>query len=250
MSTIEQHRPSESQSSEKYGERALALRESLSTIDVGTIIYVLQRAGYFHCFMPITPVTPGATRFVGFARTLRTEPAREDMLAQRRGAPKSEDPHRIAIDELGSGEVLVVAARGNLDAGVAGDLLVQRIGVLGGAGLVTDGCVRDLSAIRDVGLPVFANGAHAATFPTSHLAVDVNVPVGCGGVLVVPGDLLVGDDEGIAVVPAALIDSIVEESLEQERVDSFTLAKIKEGVSLAQSYPLNETLRAEYEAQR
>lgn len=223
------------------------IRTRLAGIGVGTVVYVLQHAGLYHCFLPIRPVTPDASQFIGIARTLRTEPMREDVLAARRAKPKSSDPHRIAIDEISPGEVLVVAARGELGAAVLGDLLAARIANRGGAGVVTDGCVRDLPGIRDVGLPVFAAGAHAATFPTRHVAIEVNAPVGCAGVLVNPGDLLVGDDEGVAVVPADRAEEIVDAAVEQESLDAFSLSKIRDGVPLAEAYPLSPALRAEYE---
>lgn len=226
------------------------IRTRLADIGVGTVVYVLQHAGLYHCFMPITPVTPNAPRFIGLARTLRTEPMREDVLAARLEQPKSSDPHRIAIDEISSGEVLVVAARGEAGAAVIGDLLAQRIATQGGAGVVTDGRVRDLPGIRSVDLPVFAAGAHAATFPLRHVSIEVNSPVGCGGVLVYPGDLLIGDDEGVAVVPAAKIEEIVDACTAQEEQDQFSLSKIRDGVSLAEAYPLSPALRAEYERRR
>nr|MDT0662533.1 hypothetical protein [Micromonospora sp. DSM 115978] len=223
------------------------VRVKLADVGVGTVVYVLQLAGLQRCFMPIGPITPGANRFIGVARTLRTEPMREDVLALRRSQPKASDPHRIAIDEISAGEVLVVAARGDHGSAVLGDLLAQRIATLGGAGVVTDGCVRDLPGIRAVGLPVFAAGAHAATFPVRHVAIEVNTPVGCGGVLIYPGDLLIGDDEGVAVVPAERVDEIVEACLRQEEQDQFSLEKIREGVPLAEAYPLSAALRAEFE---
>lgn len=227
-----------------------SVRARLDGIGVGTIVYVLQHAGLNSCFSPIQPVTPDAARFVGVARTLRTEPVREDVLEQRRARPKPEDPHRIAIDEIGPGEVLVVAARGEMSAAVLGDILAQRIASQGGSGVVTDGCVRDLPGLREVGLPIFAAGVHAATFPRRHLAIEVNVPVGCGGVLVYPGDVLVGDAEGIAVIPAAYVEAIVDAAVEQEFLDQFSLGKVRDGVPLAEAYPLSPELSEEFQGRR
>lgn len=223
------------------------IRQALAGVAVGTVVYTLQQAGLTRCFMPVPPVTPQSPRFVGVARTLRAEPAREDVLARRRAEPKSHDPHRIAFDELSEGEVLVIAARGEQRAAVLGDLLAQRVATSGGAAVVTDGCVRDLPGVREVGLPVFASGAHAATFPTAHVAVEVNGVVGCGGVLVYPGDVLAGDEEGVAVIPAERVDDIVAASQELERRDAFSLEKIRGGTPLAEAYPLSEALRAEFE---
>ncbi|HEY2596561.1 MAG TPA: hypothetical protein VGK33_21935, partial [Chloroflexota bacterium] len=177
-------------------------RESgpLSGLTAGTIDYVLEtRLGLHGYFMSgqIRPVT-AATRFSGRARTLRTLPTRPDVVEAQRGG-QLPNAHRQAIDEIGAGEVLVVDARAVRDAAVCGDVLASRVEALGGAAIVTDGCVRDLPGLAKLNLPIFAGGVHAALFGSRHLGIDVNLPIACGGVLVMPGDILVGDEEGVVV---------------------------------------------------
>jgi regulator of RNase E activity RraA len=222
----------------------------LSDISTGNIIYCLERRLNIHgCFMTgVKPVT-AANRFAGRARTLRCLPPRTDLVKAQRdsGAPS---PHRVAIDSIRDGEVLVIEARGELEAATAGDLLAARVKAAGGTGIVTDGCVRDLPGLRALDFPVFSAGVHATTFSSRHLAVAIDVPVCCGRVTVQPGDFLVGDEEGVAVVPERIIETLVELAREQEELDEFSLEKINEGAPLSRAYPLDAEYRAEFEAQR
>ena len=218
----------------------------LAHVSVGTLVLNLERLGYPNTFMTgVRPLTPEA-RFVGRARTLRCVPMRPDILAQRR-QDRAADPHRIAIEEIGPGEVLVVDARGGQRAAVLGDLLAARVQAAGGVAVVTDGCVRDTPEIALLGLPVYAAAAHAGIFGTQHLAADINVPIGCGGVLVMPGDWLVGDAEGVVVIPARLVEQVAERAAAQEAQDVFLREKIRQGVPLARAYPPDEEIQAEYQ---
>lgn len=224
-----------------------ALAALLAGVSVGTLVLQLERLGFPNTFMAgVVPLTP-QRRFVGRARTLRCVPVRPDLLAERR-QNRQADPHRRAIEEIGPGEVLVIDARGNRQAAVMGDLLAARVQAAGGVAVVTDGCVRDTPEIAQLGLPVYAAGAHAGIFGTQHLAADINVPIGCGGVLVMPGDLLVGDAEGVVVIPAARAWEVAERAAAQEAQDAFLREKIRQGVPLARAYPPDEALLAEYHA--
>ena len=206
----------------------------LAGMGTGTIAYVLHQIGLTSCFMTgVAPVT-GAQQFAGRARTLRCLPTREDI-AKAHQADRAADPHRVAIDHMPAGEVLVVDARGVRDAAVCGDLLAGRVKASGGAGIVTDGCVRDLPGLLKLEFPVFAGGVHAALFGTRHLGMAVNEPVACGGVLVMPGDVLVGDCEGVVVVPAALEQKVAELCVERDELDTFIAHKIEEGLPLARA---------------
>lgn len=227
-------------------EALTALRE----VSVGTVVYVLQNAGLRRCYLTGPAPVTSADRFVGRARTLRTVPVREDVLERRKGQPRSADPHRIAIDEAGAGDVLVIDARRDTGTAVLGDLLLARLHSLGCAAVVTDGCVRDTPAMDELRIPVFAAGRHAGTFRNVHLGIDVNVPVACGGVLVEPGDVLVGDRDGVAVIPAARVEEIAADCVEQEERDEFLRGRITQGVPLAEAYPPNEEIRREYDAYR
>ena len=221
---------------------------ALDGLTTGTIIYVLEtRLNMRGCFLSgqIRPVT-SATRFAGRARTLRTLPTRADIVeAQRSG--KLVNAHRQSLDEAQAGDVLVIDARGVTDAACMGDVLGARFQAAGGVGVVTDGCVRDLPGLVKLDLPVFAAGVHASTFGNRHVGISVGEPIACGGVLVMPGDIIVGDEEGVAVVPAHLEEEVARLAQTQDRLDNFSLLKIKEGVPLKRAYPLDAELRAEFE---
>jgi regulator of RNase E activity RraA len=223
----------------------------LAGLTAGTIDYVMEtRLGLHGYFMSgqIRPVT-AQTRFVGRARTLRTLPTRSDIVEAQRGG-RMLNGHRQAIDEIGPDEVLVIDARGVRDAAVCGDVLASRVEALGGAAIVTDGCVRDLPGLSKLNLPIFAGGVHAALFGSRHVGIDVNQPIACGGVLVMPGDILVGDKEGVVVVPAHLEQQVADLAREQDALDTFSLEKIREGHSLRRAFPLDAEMRAEFERSR
>ena len=223
----------------------------LSGLTAGTIDYVLEtRLGLHGYFMSgqVRPVT-AAMRFSGRARTLRTLPTRPDIVEAQRGG-QLPNAHRQAMDEIGAGEVLVIDARAVRDAAVCGDVLASRVEALGGAAIVTDGCVRDLPGLAKLNLPIFAGGVHAALFGNRHLGIDVNLPIACGGVLIMPGDILVGDEEGVVVVPAHLEQQVADLAREQDELDTFSLQKIREGHSLRRAFPLDREFRAEFDRSR
>jgi 5-oxopent-3-ene-1,2,5-tricarboxylate decarboxylase / 2-hydroxyhepta-2,4-diene-1,7-dioate isomerase len=224
---------------------------SLQGLTTGTIDYVLEtRLNMRGCFMSgqIRPVTP-TTRFVGRARTLRALPTRPDIVEALR-AGRLPNAHRQALDEPQPGDVLVIDARGVTDAAVMGDVLCTRFKTAGGAAVVTDGCVRDLPGLVRLEFPIFAAGVHAATFGNRHVGMDVGLPVACGGVLVMPGDLIVGDEEGVVVVPAHLEQQVADLARAQDDMDNFSIEKITSGVALKRAYPLDSDLRAEFERSR
>jgi regulator of RNase E activity RraA len=146
--------------------------------------------------------------------------------------------------------VLVIDARGDGGAGVLGDVLAARMAYRGAAALVTDGAVRDLPAMQEVELPIYSRHVHAATFGELHMPVDLNVAIQCAGVTILPGDILVGDEEGVCVVPPAVAAKLADAAGEQELRDRFTLAKIAAGEPLREAFPPSERLRVEYEEWR
>ncbi len=223
-----------------------AVGERLSTASVGTIQLALERLGYRGCFMAgVVPMTP-SRRFVGRARTLRCLPTRPDI-AEARRRDKLPNPHRVAIDEISPGEVLVIDARSSREAAVIGDLLALRVKVAGGVAVVTDGCIRDVADVAEVGLPVYAAGANATTFSSRHLGMDVGLPIACGGVLVMPGDWLVGDAEGVVVIPAHLAEKVADLVREQEELDAFIKEKLLEGVPTSRAYSPDALLEPEFQ---
>lgn len=219
--------------------------DRLARASVGTLVMCLDRAGYHNAFMQgVVPLTP-ARRFVGRARTLRCLPTRPDEVErQKRGGAQS--VHRRAVDGISAGEALVIDARGERGAAVMGDMFAARIKTAGGVAAVTDGCIRDLPALAEVGLPVYAAGVNATLFSNRHVGIAIDEPVACGGVLVLPGDVLVGDAEGVVVIPATIAEAIAAAAEEMEALDAFLLDKIRGGEPLARAYPPNEAILAEF----
>jgi 5-oxopent-3-ene-1,2,5-tricarboxylate decarboxylase/2-hydroxyhepta-2,4-diene-1,7-dioate isomerase len=189
---------------------------------------------------------------VGRARTLRYVPVREDLLALLRNRSRAgeENPQRQAIEQVERGDVFVIDAMGSLEAGTLGDILATRIKVRGAVGIVADGCVRDSPYIKRLGIPVYTRGVHPAANTSALLPYAHNDTIQCGGVTVQPGDVLLGDEEGVVVIPAAYAAELAEWGPEHEALEVFQRRKIEEGLSIFEVYPPNERVRAEYEALR
>ena len=222
--------------------------QKLSQVSTATLTSVLLKLGLRNTFMSdVHPLTPG-TRLVGQAYTLRYTPMREDLDADALDGrfDNLTNPQRIAIEHVGPGDVLVMDARGDIRAGTIGNILVTRMKQRGAAGLVTDGAFRDAAGIAAVGLPAYSRGTHAATNVTLHHPVDVQLPVACGGVSVFPGDALVGDGDGVIVVPRHLAAEAASRALEQERRERFILGKVQAGASIIGTYPPNEATLEEF----
>jgi regulator of RNase E activity RraA len=157
------------------------------------------------------------------------------------------NPQRIAVESVGPGDVLVMDARGEIRAGTIGNILVTRMKHRGAAGLVTDGAFRDAAGIAATGLPAYCRGTHAATNVTLHHPVDLQLPIACGGVAVFPGDAIVGDGDGVIVIPRHLTEEAARRAVEQERRERFILSKVQAGAGIVGVYPPDETTLAEFE---
>ncbi|MEU3862158.1 ribonuclease activity regulator RraA [Streptomyces sp. NPDC028722] len=223
-----------------------ALREA----STATITTQLFKLGLRNTFLAgLTRITPGAPRMIGEAFTLRYIPAREDIDTLD-VYDDYDHPQRAAVEQVGPGQVLVFDCRGEGRAASAGNILLTRLSVRGAAGLVTDGTLRDIGEIGHLPLPVYATGAAAMTNLALHHAVDLQVPVGCAGVAVYPGDVLVGDSDGVVCVPRHLVPAIARQAREQERLEVFITERVAAGAPLRGTYPADAgTLRA-YEASR
>lgn len=184
----------------------------------------------------LRPLADACARFVGEAFTLRYVPAREDL-----DTPDSlADPDNVqrrAIEAVQPGQVLVMDGRGEARAATAGEILVTRLQARGAAAVVTDASVRDSHRIARLGLPVFTLGVSASTAPTLHHPVDVQVPIACAGVAVYPGDICVGDPEGVVVIPRHLAEEIARPAAEQEALEQFLQARVAAGAALPGTYP-------------
>jgi regulator of RNase E activity RraA len=220
----------------------------LARVSTATLTSVLLKLGLRSTFITdVHPLVPG-TRLVGQAYTLRYIPMREDLDADALDGrfDNLTNPQRIAVEHVGPGDVLVMDARGEIRAGTIGNILVTRIKHRGAAGLVTDGAFRDAAGIAAVGLPAYHRGTHAATNVTLHHPVDVQLPVACGGVSVYPGDALVGDGDGVIVIPRHLAEEAAARAIEQERREQFILSKVQAGASIIGVYPPNQETLDEF----
>lgn len=223
--------------------------ELLRRASTATITTQLFSRGLRNTYLAgLRPLNPGRAGFAGQAYTLRYIPARED-LDKLDVFQDYDHPQRYAIEHVPAGQVLVMDCRGDTRAASAGHILATRLSVRGVAGLVTDGALRDTPEIAGLDLPTFSAGASATVNLARNHAVESQVPIGCAGVPVYPGDVLVGDAEGVVCVPQELAAEIAEPAAEQERLEEFILAQVQNGAPLRGTYPPNAETRARYEAQ-
>ncbi len=222
---------------------------TLQGVSTATLTTVLLKKGLRNVWMRGTrPLAPGQKRQVGRAFTLRFVPAREDLATPESWtSPKST---RGAIEAMPEGCIAVVDAMGIADAGIFGDILCARMKKRGVAGLVSDGVVRDLAGVLGTGLPVWCQGAAAPPSVAGLTFVDWQQPIGCGGVAVFPDDLVVVDDDGAVVVPAALIDHVLATAPEQENLEAWIMREVETGVPLPGLYPANAETAARYAASK
>lgn len=223
--------------------------QALREVSTASITTQLLKRGLQNTFLGgVIPLRPDL-RMVGYALTLRYIPARED-LDRSTDYDNTKNPQRVAVEMVGPEDVLVIDARGDLNSASIGHILMTRIKMRGAAGVVSDGAFRDSPSISQVDLPTYSAGMHATTSFVSHHPIDINLPIGCGGVAVFPGDVIVGDAEGVVIIPKHLAAEVARDTREQERYEEFALAKIEAGQSIRGVYPPNDETRAEYEQWR
>ncbi|TDQ83021.1 regulator of RNase E activity RraA [Dongia mobilis] len=224
-----------------------AIAEALQQVSTATLTTVLLKKGLRNVWMRGTrPLKPGQGRIVGPAFTLRFVPAREDLATPASWA--SPISTRAAIEAMPSGVVAVIDAMGVKDAGVFGDILTARMAKRGVAALVTDGVIRDAAGVLETGLPVWCDGVAAPPSVAGLTFVGWQEPVGCGGVAVFPGDIVVVDDDGAVLIPLALLNDVVAEAVEQERMEAWIMREVKNGASLPGLYPMNAETKSRYES--
>lgn len=226
-----------------------AARAALENISTATVTSVLLKCGLGNVWMRGTrPLRQGQARRVGPAFTLRFIPARADLATPASwSSPKST---RAAIEAIPPGAIVVVDAMGNADAGIFGDILCARMARAGVAGLVTDGALRDAAGVVGTGLPVWCQGPAAPPSIAALTFVDWQQPIGCGGVAVLPDDVIVADDDGAVVIPAAFVAKVLEVGPEQERLEAWIMTEVDRGVPLPGLYPPNTETEARYAAHR
>lgn len=216
----------------------------------GTLTTQLFRRGFRQQFLAgVRPLNPHAARFVGEAFTLRFIPSREDRDwdlgdLKKRG---EDNVQWEAIETIKPGQVLVIDSRNDTRAASAGNMLMTRMMRKGVAAAITDGAFRDGTEISEMPFPAYCRANTATTRPAYHRAVAMQEPVGCADVAVYPGDILVGDADGVTVIPRHLAEELAEDSYEQERREKFLFTKIDAGASLFGTYPAGPETLAEYE---
>jgi regulator of RNase E activity RraA len=221
--------------------------KALAGVTTATLTTILLKKGLRNVWIRgAVPLAPGTPRVAGRAFTVRFIPAREDLATPESwSSPKST---RAAIEDMPAGCIAVVDANGVTDAGFWGDILCARMAKRGVTALVSDGAVRDVAGVLSTGLPIWAAGVAAPPSVAGLTFVDWQQPIGCGGVAIFPDDVVVADQDGAVVIPAAMVDEVSALAVEQERLEGWIMEEIKRGIPLPGLYPANAETQARYEA--
>ena len=219
----------------------------LEQVTTATLTTILLKKGLRNVWIRgAMPIREGQQRLVGEAFTFRFVPAREDLATPASwGSPIST---RAAIEDMPEGSIAVIDAMGVVDAGVFGDILCARMAKRGVAAMITDGVVRDLGGVLDTGLPVWSRGAAAPPSVAGLTFVGWQETVGCGGVAVIPGDVIVADRDGAVLIPQGLLDEVVAEAPAQEKMEGWIIDEVGRGAILPGLYPMNAETKERYEA--
>jgi len=226
------------------------LMDQLLKISVCTVTATLQELGFRNTYMLNLrglAFPESKIRTVGRAVTLRFIPLREDLVKEQYDQ-LAHSPHRTALESVREGDMLVIDTGGCIETGVVGDIFTRRIKVLGGQAIIVDGCVRDLERIAKLDVPLFARGVHGGAIPRALMSVDYNRPIQCGGVAVIPGDVILADRDGVVVIPPRTVAEIVRIAGDHDDLEEMWIRmKLDEGASLHTHYPPDEEARKEYE---
>ena len=221
------------------------LRTQLSSVSTATLSSQLRKRGYDEVSIDGVHASRQGSRFVGRARTLRFIPFREDLFASHGGGHNAQ---KRAFDSLRPGDVLVIEARGERGTGTVGDILALRAQVKGAAAIVTDGGVRDFDTVAALDIPTFSAGPHPAVLGRRHVPWEVDGTIACGGAAVQPGDVIVGDGDGVLVIPPALVAEVAAAAVEQELEETFIAEQVAAGASVDGLYPMNAAWKARFES--
>jgi regulator of RNase E activity RraA len=225
--------------------------ERLSRASSGSLTTELFRRGLKQCFLVgLKPMNPNAARFAGEAYTMRFIPTREDIdtYATLTPYPNPDNLQWEAVENIGKGQVLVIDSRNDMSSASAGNVLATRMMVKGCAGLVTDGGLRDGREYAELPFPAYARGIVASTRLSTHHAADLQVPIACAGVAVYPGDIIVGDGDGITVVPRHMAAEIADACGKRDAFEAYLVQRIASGEGLYGVYPPTDKIRADYAA--
>ena len=220
------------------------LKAKLESVCTATLSSQLRKRGLNNVSIDGLTSTRPDKRIVGLARTLRYVPNREDLFKTHGGGFNAQ---KQAIDSVNEGEILVMEARGEKGTGTIGDILALRAQVRGAAAIITDGGVRDFSAVAAMDMPTYYSNPHPAVLGRRHIPWDTDITIACGGTTVQPGDIIVADSDGILVIPPALAEEVAEDSIVQEREETFIAEMVQQGHSVDGLYPLGAAWRTRYE---
>lgn len=223
------------------------LRAALLEAPTAGLSAQLRKRGHLACFIDGVSANIPGTKIVGTAKTLRFVPFREDLFASHGGGYNAQ---KRAFDAVEEGEIIVIEARGDASTGTLGDILALRALTRGAAGVITDGGVRDFDAVAEIGLPVFSQGAHPSVLGRKHVPWDIDVTIACGGAAVQPGDIIVGDSDGVIVIPPSLAQEVADAAVAQEVEDAWIAEQVAAGNPVDGLFPMNAEWRARYEADR
>lgn len=221
------------------------LRATLTSVSTATLSSQLRKRGLDNVSIDGLTSTRPDTKLVGRAKTLRYLPNREDLFASHGGGYNAQ---KRAFDALGPGDVLVIEARGERGSGTVGDVLALRAQVTGAAGIVTDGGVRDLAIVAALDIPTYHSGGHPAVLGRKHVPWDADITVACGGAAVQPGDVIVGDADGLIVIPTGLVEEVAADALAQEREEEFIAEQVAAGQKIDGLFPMNAAWKDRYRA--
>ena len=255
-----QPRSDDAQRAEAYGTPAAAaaaepaapksaltpeLKAKLESVATATLSSQLRKRGLNNVSIDGLHSTRPDRTVVGVARTLRYVPNREDLFKTHGGGFNAQ---KRAIDSLREGEILVMEARGEKGTGTVGDILALRAQVNGAVAVITDGGVRDVTAVGALDMPTFFANAHPAVLGRRHIPWDVDLTISCGGATVQPGDIIVGDADGLLVIPPALAEEVADDALVQEAEETFIAEMVAAGHSVDGLYPMNAQWQEKYRA--
>ncbi|MCQ6269579.1 fumarylacetoacetate hydrolase family protein [Pseudarthrobacter sp. R1] len=220
------------------------LKAKLESVATATLSSQLRKRGLNNVSIDGLQSTRPDRRVVGLARTLRYVPNREDLFKTHGGGFNAQ---KQAIDSVNDGEILVMEARGEKGTGTVGDILALRAQVRGAAAIITDGGVRDYTAVAGLDMPTYFANPHPAVLGRRHIPWDTDITIACGGATVQPGDIIVADSDGILVIPPAIAEELVDDCIAQEKEETFIFAMVKQGNSVDGLYPMNAEWQARYE---
>jgi 5-oxopent-3-ene-1,2,5-tricarboxylate decarboxylase / 2-hydroxyhepta-2,4-diene-1,7-dioate isomerase len=244
-------RVSEAERSAAHGARRAPAEEpqeilaGLREVATATLAAVARKRGLNGLTLDGLRSTRPDQKMAGYARTVRYLPLREDLSAAHGGGMNAQ---KRAIEEIRPGEVLVIEARGDPTAGTIGDILALRAQVRGAAGIVTDGAIRDSATLARLDVPIYHAAVHPAVLGRRHVPWETGVTVACAGATIQPGDIVVGDADGVIVLPPGLAAEVLAEAREQERQEEFIAARVAAGEPIEGLFPLTDRTRPGYEA--